>query len=156
MDAAMNATARKTKPSALPIPRNVVETDFDALTAASADQHQHESDHQRLERVNREQRARWLARQDLLERGINANVTKTKIVRERLDAELTLYIDYRTKYPRAQADKVYKHLLAKINRRKGVKKISMYTLVNRDLRDLRAEQPDKIPSYHLIPYSPPK
>jgi len=151
----MAATARKPKLAsleALPVSRAEAEDAyFITLLASSAERRQHESHDQRVERANKEQYESFLLRQDSLERGISANLTKAKIVRARLDAEERRYVWFRKRYPRAQAEKVYKYLLAAINKRKRLKKISKTTL-DRDLKKLRAA--GRIPRYHLIPYLP--
>ncbi len=153
----MVATARKPKlasSEALPISRADEDAYFDALRAPSAEwRRRHESHEQRVERENREQYARWSAHQDSLERRINAKLAQAKIVRTRLDAEEKRYVWFRKRYPRAQAERVYRYLLAAINKRKRLKKISKTTL-DRDLKTLRDEK--KIPKYHIVPFIPPK
>src|SRR6266699_771312 len=155
----MRATTMKLRlaaSEALPVPRDAEDAYFDALLASSAERRRHESHEQRIERANREQYARWRAWQDALERGVSGRVKRTKKRLSRLDAAEKRYVWFRKRYPRAQAERVYRYLLAAINRinkRKRLKKISKTTLA-RDLKTLRDEK--KIPKYHIVPFIPPK
>jgi hypothetical protein len=151
----MVAAARKPKVAAsesLLRSRKEEDAYFDELLKNSEERRRRESPQQRLERANRQTYVDHVARQEWLEQGRSANTRKQNLVQERLEAEAKLYIDYRARKPRARADAVHSYILRAINRRKGVKKISLYTLTSRDLPALRAE--GKIPKYHLIPYEP--
>jgi len=147
----MVATARKPKLAAggkaLPVSRADEDAYFDALRAPSAEwRRRHESHDQRLERANREQYARWSAWQDAMERGVSGNVKRTKTKLSRIEKEEKLYIDYRTRNPRARSWVIQSYL-------RDALKISKSTL-DRDLKRLRAQR--RIPSYHRVPFIPPK
>jgi hypothetical protein len=134
--------ARKSKAAASDAAhlREAEDAYFEGLSKAAEDRRRHESHDQRVERANKEQYARWSARQDLLEKNIAANFENTQKAARRRQRIVELWPQAVALHP-ANRSKRHDYIIEQL-KKEGFHKskksgVTLENLVNRDLPYLR-------------------